>query len=270
MAKLLVYDKDNFHTDSEKEYRGCYKKGYIVEVHEDTKPHVSPLQPPFLILQITDRTKAQVEQYMYQWDRVADYAVIARDVPLDGWRLDLVTINPNPSGKGHITQVMVQGYLEGWGATIIGMSGNAVRFDITIGAILRSGHFWGANVGLIVFNELSYDEGTGVHRTEANYGAVPVPPKTTLDTFEAGFARRVEEVEGTVISNTGGVIVFDIGRDAVIQRVRDEVKLSVADVICRRKVYLDPAYADTIIAAGRELVATAAEVAPFIRDRETE
>ena len=39
MAKLLVYDKDNFHADPDKEYRGSYKKGYIVEVFEDSKPH---------------------------------------------------------------------------------------------------------------------------------------------------------------------------------------------------------------------------------------
>jgi len=270
MAKLLVYDKDNTHADPDKEYRGSYKKGYIVEVYEDSKPHVSPPQPPFLILQIADRTKVQVESYMQSWDRTVDYAVVARDVVLDGWRLDLSATNPNPSGKGHLTVAKVQNYLERWGAVNIGLSGNAVRFDIAISAILQSPNFWSRDVSLIVFNETAYDEGTGIHRMEADYNAVPPPPRMNLDDFEDMFDDTVTEHDAAVISNAGGVITFDIGRDVVIQRVRDEVQRAAQDTICRRKVYLDPAYADTIIAAGRELVATAAEIAPFIRDRETE
>jgi len=271
MAKLLVYDKDNFHADPDKEYRGCYKKGYIVEVFEDSKPHVNPPQPPFLILQLTDRTKAQVESYMNQWERIVDYAQIARDVPNDGWRLDLETTNPNPSGKGHITLAKAQNYLENWNAINISKVGNAVRFDISIYNILTSQNFWGTDkVNLVIFNELAYDEGTGVHQVSANYGALPVPQGTTLDQFENNMASRVTEVGGIVITNTGGVITFDIGRDAVIQKAKDDVKRMMQDTICRRHLYLDPTYADTIISAGRELVATAAEVAPFIRDRVTE
>jgi len=271
MAKLLVYEKDNVHIDADKEYRGCYKKGYIVEVFEDSKPHVDPPQPPFLILQVTDRTKSQVDSYMESWIRSVDYNIINRDVALDGWRLDLFTTNPNPSGKGHVPLAKVQTYLENWGAINIGVVSNAVRFDIAISTILQSENFWGTDkVNLIVFNETSYNETNGVHITEANYGALPVPPQTTLQQFEENLESRVFEAGGDVISNTGGVITFDIGRDVVIDKVKEEVKRLATDTICRRQVYLDPSYADAIISAGRFLQATAAEVAPYIKDRMTE
>lgn len=270
MAKLLVFDRDNTHSDPEKEYRGCYKKGYVVETFEDTKPYVNPPQPPFLILQITDKTKAEVDEYMRGWVRQVDYSVIQRSVPLDGWRLELKATNPNASGKGHITLAKVQTYLENWGASIVGVVNNGVQFDITVFGIVQSENFWGKNPSLIVFNEAAYDEATGVHTVEANYGALPVPPKATLQQFEADIAQRVTEVGGTVISNTGGVIVFDIHRDVVVDRVKSEIKRLSEDTVCRRQKYLDPAFVDQIIAGGRVMIATAAEVAPYIKDRITE
>jgi len=270
MAILLVFDHDNIHTDTEKDYRGCYKKGYIVQVFEDGTPYVNPPAPPFLVLQITGVTKAQVEEYQKDWRRTIDYTVVQRSIPLDGWRLDIKVTNPNLSGKGHLTLEKVQNYLENWGASIVGVVDNAVRFDIAISRILRSQRFWGANVSLVVFAELSYDEGTGVHRTRADYSAVPMPEGTTPQKFEEIISQRVEEHGGTVISNTGGIIIFDIGRDVVIQRVRDEVQQRVEDTICRRRLYLAPTFADQIIAAGRVLVATPAQVAPYIRNRQAE
>ena len=270
MAILLVFDHDNTHADPEKEYRGCYKKGYIVQVFEDGTPYVNPPAPPFLILQITGITQAQVEEYQKDWCRIIDYTVIQRSVPLDGWRLDIKATNPNPSGKGRLTVEKVQNYLENWGASIVGLVDNAVRFDIAISTILRSQNFWGVDVSLIVFAELSYDEGTGVHRIRADYSAVPVPEGMTDQKFEESIARSVEEHGGTVISNTGGIITFDIGRDVVIQQVRDEVKQLTEDTICRRRMYLDPAFVDQIIAAGRVMVATPAQVAPYFRNRQEE
>jgi len=272
MAILLVFDHDNVHTDIEKDYRGCYKKGYIVQVFEDGTPYVNPPAAPFLILQITGVTKAQVEEYQNDWRRTIDYTVVQRSISLDGWRLDIKATNPNPSGKGHIVlSDKKRDFFENWGASIVGIVNNAVRFDISISGVLRSRRFWNVrDISPVLFTELIYDQNTGIHRTQADYSAVPVPPRMTDQEFVESVSQRVMEHGGTVISNIGDVITFDIGRDVVIQQVREEIQHQVEDTICRRRMYLDPIYADQIIAAGRVLVATPAQVASYVRNRQAE
>jgi hypothetical protein len=267
MALLLIYDKDNQHGDPEKEYRGCWKKGYVVEVFEDDKPYVNPPAEPFVILEVTGVTKVQAEQYMASWTRAVDYAVIARNVSLDGWRLEIKSTNPNVSGKGHITREMVEGFIQRWNGSVVAFVNNGVWFDISIYLAATSEKFWGRNVSPIVFSETSYNKTTGVHRLSANYGAVAVPKGMTLDKFEEQFAHAVTEHGGTVASNSGGVIVFDLNRDTVINALRDDVKEAVQHVVCRRQRYLDPAFVDTIIANGRVMTATAAQVLGYVRDR---
>jgi len=267
MAILMIFDKDNIHADPEKEYRGCWKKGYVVEVFEDGKPYVNPPTAPFVILEVTGVTKAQAEQYMASWTRVVDYSVIARNVPQDGWRLEIKSTNPNVSGKGHLTRAMVEGFIQRWNGSVAAFVNNSVRFDISIYLVATSEKFWGRNVSSIVFSETSYNQTTGVHRISANYGAVAVPPGVTLDEFEEQFARAVTEHGGTVVSNSGGVIVFDLNRDTVINAFRDDVKESVTNTVCRRQKYLDPAFVDAIIAAGRVMTVTGAQVLGYVRDR---
>jgi len=261
----MIYDKDNLHADPEKEYRGCYKKGYVVEVFEDDKPYVNPPAHPFVILQVTGVTKAQVENYMNQWQRAITYNVIQRSVPLDGWRLEIKATNANVSGKGHLTRVKVEEFITNWGGQIVNVVQNGVRFDISIFSIVKSRNFWGRDVSPIVFTEVSYDQGAGVHRVSADYNAVPFPPGMTMEAFEKMFSDAVTEKDGTVVSNTGGVIIFDIGRDVVIQMVRDEIQQSSEGTICRRQKYLAPAFVDQIIADGRVMTATAAQVAPYVK-----
>jgi hypothetical protein len=270
MALLLVYDKDNTHSDPDIEYSGCYKKGYVVEVFEDDKPYNNPPSPPWVIVQVNGVTKAQVEQYMEMWGRTVDYTVIARDVAQDGWRLEIKTTNANPSGKGHLTRAMVEEYINGWNGNVVTFVNNGVRFDISVYLAATSERFWGRPVSTINFSEVSYDQGTGVHRISANYGAISVPSGTTLDQFESQFANAVTEHGSTVVSNSGGVIVFDIPRDTVIQRFRDDVKETVEQTICRRKKYLDPATVDWIVANGRFISVSAATAAGYVRDRTME
>jgi len=57
MAILMVYDKDNTHTDPGKDRRGCYKRGYVVEVLDDGKPLVVPPAPPFLFVRVIGMPK---------------------------------------------------------------------------------------------------------------------------------------------------------------------------------------------------------------------
>ena len=68
MALFLIYGKNNTHADPEKDARGCYKIGDIVEILDDSKHDgdlvKNPVAPPFYLVRITGVTKEQAEKYM--------------------------------------------------------------------------------------------------------------------------------------------------------------------------------------------------------------
>lgn len=68
MALFLIMGVNHTHSDPEKDARGCYKLGDIVEVLDDSKHDgdlvKNPIAPPFYLVRITGVTKAQAEKYM--------------------------------------------------------------------------------------------------------------------------------------------------------------------------------------------------------------
>ncbi len=68
MALFLIYDRDNGNPDPLKEARGCYKRGDIVEILDDSKHDgdlvKNPVMPPWYLVRITGVTKAQALKYM--------------------------------------------------------------------------------------------------------------------------------------------------------------------------------------------------------------
>ena len=64
MAQLLIMAEDHTHPDPVKDQRGCYKRGMVVEVFEDTKVLTQPMPAPFVVVKISGVTKAQAEKYL--------------------------------------------------------------------------------------------------------------------------------------------------------------------------------------------------------------
>ena len=65
MAILLIIDEDHHHKDPEKDARGCYKRGMVVQVFEDGTPCVDKPNPPFVIVNVPGVSKADAEaKYM--------------------------------------------------------------------------------------------------------------------------------------------------------------------------------------------------------------
>jgi len=64
----MVYDKDNTHADPEKDASGCYKRGDIVEVLDDSKHDgdlvKNPIMPPWILVRVNGVTKEQALKYM--------------------------------------------------------------------------------------------------------------------------------------------------------------------------------------------------------------
>ena len=65
MAILLIIDEDHHHKDPEKDARGCYKRGMVVQCFEDGTPCVKEPLPPFVIVNVPGVSKADAEaKYM--------------------------------------------------------------------------------------------------------------------------------------------------------------------------------------------------------------
>lgn len=68
MALFLIMAENHTHADLLKEARGCYKRGDIVEVLDDSKHDgdlvKNPIMPPWILVRITGVTKAQALKYM--------------------------------------------------------------------------------------------------------------------------------------------------------------------------------------------------------------
>lgn len=66
MAILVLIDRDATHENAEKDARGCYKRGDIVAVHEDSAHDGdlvrNPISAPWVLIKIAGVTKAQVER----------------------------------------------------------------------------------------------------------------------------------------------------------------------------------------------------------------
>ena len=68
MALFLIKDRDAVHADPEKDRRGCYKAGDIVEVLDDSKHDgdlvANPIAAPFYLVHISGLTKEQALRFM--------------------------------------------------------------------------------------------------------------------------------------------------------------------------------------------------------------
>jgi hypothetical protein len=64
MAIFLIYDHNNTNPDPVKDQRGCYKRGDIVDVFEDSKRVTIPVQPPFAVIKVAGPTREQALKYI--------------------------------------------------------------------------------------------------------------------------------------------------------------------------------------------------------------
>lgn len=270
MAILMLFDHDKTFADPNVDYLSAPKRGHIIEVYEDSKPFVNPPSPPWLILKVSNVTKAQVAHYVEPWVRRVDYTVVARSVPQDGWRLDLKTTNPNVSGRGHITLGQAQDCLNGWNASVIGIVNDALRFDISIFGIATSPTYWNRDVSSVQFSEVSYDQATGIHRISANFDNVVFPPGVTKDRIVAMITRAVAIRGGSIVSVVEKTATYDVARDAVIGDFRSAVKLKLEDFIAQKRYRFDSTLVDQILSNGRYLEVSSAVAQSNLLDRLTE
>lgn len=83
MALFLLLDHSNYHSDPQKQARGCYQLGDIVEVLDDSKHDgdlvANPIMPPWYLVRITGVTKEQALKYMQPY---IDPATVGTENPV--------------------------------------------------------------------------------------------------------------------------------------------------------------------------------------------
>ena len=264
MADILAKATDANHPDPEVDRAGCYKKGDVVEVRESGAPR-GALEglPTFVIVECPEVTKAQVLDRMESWRTVLDWGVVARDLALDGWRLRLFVTNPGTLNRAPVTLAQVQGWLEGWNGAIVSAATNEVRFDVSVYGAATSDAFWGASgVAGLGFAEMSYDQGTGVHRLRVDYSVMigEGSHRSVLSLVQSRNATNIIQDESL------SLIEFDILRTLVTGSFKAELKAALERVHKRRRWYFTAAQVDVAIAAGGVIQVTAAQLAAAAKD----
>ena len=249
------------HPDPDKDKAGVYKKGYPVNIRP--YPHsgwgYKEGHPYFVQVRVTDGNVEDVENLIatnfggtsinQSWERKIDFTTVNNNVSIDGWRIKVFASNPGATNLAGITRAKVESYLNKWNAEIFSTGTNRVTFDVAIykdgsnnpGALQSEG-FWGVDVSSIVFNETSYNEGTGVHRIEADYSG------TSFDSDNV--ENIVKSRSGIIISNESKVIIFDINRTDVFTYFKSEVKEALERSIYSRQFRVLGSTVDTIISTG--------------------
>jgi len=240
--------QSNTNPDPVKDRSGCYKKGDVVFVHEDGEPWGSGEGPPkFVIVKVTGVTRAQAEQYRDHWHIELAFSVVSSDLTQDLFTIQVTNSLPGATDQAALTQAQVQAFLNDWNATVVSTATNSVTFTAKIYDALTSVGMWGeyARIGstpVVSFSEQSYDQTTGLHTISADYSATPVKP--------AAAALAVTQRGGTVVSNTGGVIVFQMDRTNARAAFQQDIYQRAREVFKRRRWGFAAADVDAALAAG--------------------
>ena len=142
---------------------------------------------------------------------------------------------------------------------IFSFGSNEVVFDVTIYNALQSEAFYDIDMAGVVFSELSYDQGTGVHRVQANYAALNNNPTYV----ERWFMHQGMDV----VCHTGKVSVFDATRGVVRGLFEENIRKLARKMVERRRYYFGNAVVNNIITNGGTLETDQATVLSHLKDK---
>jgi hypothetical protein len=238
--------------------------GWPVFVADTNQIQGKQVPPIFCQFVVTDATVEEIQNYLTSWNREIDWEFVGHDYSIDGHRLN-VFVKPefvSQSGLNGLTRDKVEEWLNLWGATVQSISSNSVVFDVTVAGAIASTGFWGIpNMDRFTFTEISYDQLTGVHRTEFNW---------------SGYILDINNLAGKIINNGCTIVsakpaqkkvTFDCGRDTVF----DSFKMAVKDALTRpfqgRKWIILPDAVQASITNGGSIEVTKAQLLPYLRSR---
>ena len=239
---------------------GWRKKGYII--YEKDSPAVWGSQeglPNFIRVTIPDATIEQTIGYREQWHCVYDWEVVNSNPAFDGYRVRIFGDKVNLSNVGAITREKLDTHLTNMGFVFVSAAPNSITYDFSIYTTAITQWFWSRDITDVDFEELNYNQETGVHTISADY-SIPDWPADKV-------AKIVEQKGGVVAINTGGVITFTINRSNVISALKNHFRQHIDAKIEERRFYVSGSYVDSIVSGGGLDTKTRTEFLALINDR---
>ena len=260
MAELLVRTLDNIHPDPTIDRMGCFKKGDIVHVGEDGHGWGSKESlPDFVLVKVPGVSLAAAIAYRDAWKSDLQFAVVFSDQATDSYQISISNTNAGAGAIAGVTRSQVEEYLSSWGLSVVSINANEVVFNASIYDVAVSQGFWNLPVDRLVFNELAYDQSTGLHTISTDYSSVP--PK-----YWHIPALRVSAFGGTVVSDSNQVLTWSVGRSVVRQVFQQDVKEKAEYIWKTRRWSFSPSDVDAAVAAGGVVTQTPAQVTAKLRD----
>lgn len=261
MAELLIKAESSVNPTN-------WQKGDIVEVRANGCNYgIDEGLPKFVIVKIPEVTMAQVDHFRKPWYFKLDYEVLNHNVALDGYRIRAYSQEAN-SVKGHLTLAKVQWFLDRWNCVFQSAAANEVVFDLGVYQLGCSAGIFDRPPGAVenvIFHEISYDQGSGLHVIEADYsakswGSTPVE-------------RMVNSITDGVVSHANKVIAYNLYRSTAVQAFKNDVidKLHGKIKDNRTRYYVQPNIVDWVIANHSGIYTTDKDTAlSYINDRASE
>ena len=243
-----------------------WETGFPVDCRDKNRIGGKQVPPRFIQVELTDENDWQDAERTYckYWEREIDWEFVGHDYSTDGHRLKVFTKPElvSVSGLNGLTRDKVEIFLNNWGAVVQSIGQNEVVFDAVILDAIESNGFWGGDVSLITWNEKDYDQGTGVHRVEANYSASAM----------AGSSN--ERVEGIITDRGGAVtkhvankVTFEISRTAVFSVFKADVKKKTEAPFSQRAFKILSQHVQMAIDNGGTLSVTRQQFAQYVYNR---
>jgi hypothetical protein len=252
-------------------------RGYPVVIKPDGHPWGRCERlPEYVVIKVPGLPVGSVNiDHERTWRMAIDYAQVSADYVADSFVFTVSATRFNArTGEGKISlPVLVankaERLLENWGATGISFADNAVTFSIRIADAYRTRAFWeGRDLTGLVFTDLSYDQGTGIHRVRIDYSVRVWADTEERDDFVEALAERAAVISHNTTTKR---LTVDIARSRVRAEFQDEVRMRVESIVVRRRRYRAPESAVAVAeAAGGTLAVTQAEYQAAIIDQVSE
>jgi len=270
MCEILVKAIDHVSADPVLDRRGAYKRGDPVVIMGDGHEWGNKEGlPKFVLLKIPGVSKVEFVEHIKSWYRRIQYSVIGSNLSIDGHRIKIEATEVHiGTGEGRITRDMVESFLNKWNATVFSTATNEVVFDIAIfDAIKSEGFFGGLDLFDLIFTEIIYTKGTGVHRIEIDYSAKTFENTDERDSFAKALRRNFTLIDNDFATR---VITVETDRDTVRGAFQEDVRRKVEVPLVCRKFHLPSSVMDVIMAAGGIYGATQAQYLSYIRNKMVE
>ncbi len=253
MAELLIRARDN--------KTGIETKGDIIENRANNAPYgTKEGLPDFIVVKIPTVLLATADAYWKAWNIDLDYTVQNYDSVNNIYTVRVFSTSGGVSGNGNLTKVMIENVLAEWNTTVTNFGTNEVIFDFSVFNGGTSKRFWGYPVDQMTFQNISYDNATGLHRIECDYNVANYN-STSIE-------RAIMNQGATIISHENKIITFDIEKNIILTSFKKHIT-DIANrrgMVRKRRFYLSNAAVNNVIAQGGVTTATWAQFLGYVKD----